>query len=88
MNEVGKPERLTQYRAITLFRDTLGYRYLSDVVVRELVHLREQRYNERFRKLMDNAFSHWRTLRDELNRAPLRMRRGHTRSFGMTRNDR
>lgn len=71
MNEVDKSERLAQYRAITLFREVLGYRYLGDLFVRELLHLREQRHNECFRKFMDNVFSYWRTLKDELNRAPL-----------------
>lgn len=71
MNEVGKLKRSTQNRTIVLFRDVLGYRYLGDLVVRELLHLREQRHNECFRKFMDNVFSYWRTLKDELNRAPL-----------------
>ena len=30
MNAIGKPERATQNRVITLFRNTLGYRYLGD----------------------------------------------------------
>ncbi|MBU6469465.1 MAG: DUF45 domain-containing protein [Gammaproteobacteria bacterium] len=68
---MGKLKRSTQNRTIVLFRDVLGYRYLGDLVVRELLHLREQRHNECFRELIDNAFSYWRTLKDELNRAPL-----------------
>src|SRR5438067_1083722 len=30
MNSVGKPERETQGRLLTLFREELGYRYLGD----------------------------------------------------------
>lgn len=30
MSEIGKPERETQRRAISLFRDELGYRFLGD----------------------------------------------------------
>ena len=30
MSTVGQPERATQDRVITLFRDELGYRYLGD----------------------------------------------------------
>ena len=32
---VGKPERTTQNRVITLFREELGYRYLGDWTDRE-----------------------------------------------------
>ena len=30
MNDVGKPERVTQNRVIDIFQDELGYRYLGD----------------------------------------------------------
>ncbi|RPJ19049.1 MAG: type I restriction endonuclease subunit R, partial [Planctomycetaceae bacterium] len=30
MTTIGQPERATQHRVITLFRDELGYRYLGD----------------------------------------------------------
>lgn len=30
MSGIGKPERVTQNRVITLFRDELGYRYAGD----------------------------------------------------------
>ena len=30
MNAIGKPERVTQNRVISLFRDELGYRYVGD----------------------------------------------------------
>ncbi len=30
MSNIGKPERETQNRVITLFRDELGYRYIGD----------------------------------------------------------
>jgi len=30
MNDIGKPERATQYRVISLFRDELGYNFLGD----------------------------------------------------------
>src|SRR6267142_1558530 len=30
MSNLGQPERATQHRVITLFRDELGYRYLGD----------------------------------------------------------
>ncbi|HTE40744.1 MAG TPA: type I restriction endonuclease, partial [Steroidobacteraceae bacterium] len=30
MTSIGQPERATQYRVVTLFRDELGWRYLDD----------------------------------------------------------
>ena len=30
MNDIGKPERITQNRVVTLFRNELEYRYLGD----------------------------------------------------------
>jgi type I restriction enzyme R subunit len=35
MSTIGQPERATQNRIITLFRDELGYRYLGDWTHRE-----------------------------------------------------
>ena len=40
-------------------------------VVHELTHLLERRHNERFVALMDQYLPNWRSLRDELNQAPL-----------------
>ena len=44
---------------------------LEYVMVHEMVHLIEDRHNERFRELMDTFMPQWRLHRDELNRAPL-----------------
>lgn len=44
---------------------------LEYVVVHELVHLKERHHNDRFRGLMDGHLPQWRSLRDELNSAPL-----------------
>jgi predicted metal-dependent hydrolase len=41
------------------------------VVVHEMVHLVERHHNDRFIALMDRNIPHWRTYREELNRAPL-----------------
>jgi predicted metal-dependent hydrolase len=41
------------------------------VVVHEMVHLVERHHNDRFIALMDQNIPHWRTYREELNRAPL-----------------
>ena len=44
---------------------------LEYIVVHELMHLLEPTHNARFVELMDRHMPHWRTQRDELNRAPL-----------------
>lgn len=44
---------------------------LEYIVVHEMVHILERRHNERFRQLMDALLPQWRSMRDELNRAPL-----------------
>ena len=44
---------------------------LEYILVHEMVHLIERHHNERFRELMDSLMPTWRTVRDELNRAPL-----------------
>ena len=58
MNNIGKPERVTQDRVIKLFVDELGYTYLGD-------------WRARFQQLMDEFMPLWRFQREELNRAPL-----------------
>jgi predicted metal-dependent hydrolase len=44
---------------------------LEYIVVHELVHLLERNHNERFNALMSEFLPQWRTLRAELNAAPL-----------------
>lgn len=44
---------------------------LEYILVHELVHLRERRHNEAFRKHMDALIPQWRTCRNTLNKAPL-----------------
>jgi predicted metal-dependent hydrolase len=44
---------------------------LEYVLVHEMVHLMERRHNDRFMALMDHHLPHWRSYREELNRAPL-----------------
>ncbi|MCB9555211.1 MAG: M48 family metallopeptidase [Deltaproteobacteria bacterium] len=44
---------------------------LEYIVVHELVHLLEPTHSARFQRLMDQFMPHWRSWRDELNRAPL-----------------
>lgn len=44
---------------------------LEFIVVHELVHLHERHHNQRFHALLEQLMPHWRTIRDELNRAPL-----------------
>lgn len=42
------------------------------IVAHEMAHLLERNHNDRFIKLLDRNLPHWRTLRDQLNTAPLR----------------
>jgi len=44
---------------------------LEYILVHEMVHLIEPTHNARFAVLMDRLLPQWRTLRDELNAAPL-----------------
>ena len=44
---------------------------LEYILVHEMVHLKERSHGDRFSGLMSRAMPNWRTLRDELNRAPL-----------------
>lgn len=44
---------------------------LEYIAVHEMVHLLERSHNERFQELMDCFLPRWRSMRDELNRAPL-----------------
>lgn len=44
---------------------------LEYVVVHEMLHLVDKRHNDHFRELLDIHYPKWRTVRDELNRAPL-----------------
>ncbi|MDD5189200.1 MAG: M48 family metallopeptidase [Methanoregula sp.] len=44
---------------------------LEYIIVHEMVHLREPDHNDRFRDLMNRFMPQWRSLRDELNQAPL-----------------
>ena len=44
---------------------------LEYIIVHEMAHLLERHHNDRFTKLMDNFLPQWRTVRAELNRAPL-----------------
>lgn len=44
---------------------------LEYIVVHEMTHLLERTHNERFVQLMDTNLPNWRTLRDDLNGAPL-----------------
>lgn len=46
-------------------------RCLEYIVVHEMAHLRERGHGERFVALMDQYLPNWRSLRDELNAAPL-----------------
>ena len=44
---------------------------LEYILVHEMVHFVERHHSERFRNLLETLMPTWRTLRDELNRAPL-----------------
>jgi len=44
---------------------------LDYVLLHELTHLLEPTHSERFKQLLDGFMPHWRSWRDELNRAPL-----------------
>ncbi len=46
-------------------------RCLEYIVVHELIHLTERKHTERFIRLMDTHMPDWRTVRAELNAAPL-----------------
>jgi predicted metal-dependent hydrolase len=46
-------------------------RRMEYVIVHELVHLLERHHGDRCTGIMDQHLSHWRLLRDELNREPL-----------------
>jgi len=48
---------------------------LEYLVVHEMVHLLEPTHNQRFVALMDRLMPHWRTLRDLLNKLPVRHER-------------
>lgn len=45
---------------------------LEYIVVHEMVHLLEHHHNERFIALMDDMLPKWRSLRDDLNRLPVK----------------
>jgi predicted metal-dependent hydrolase len=45
---------------------------LEYILVHELVHLIEPTHNARFQSLMDRFMPHWRHVRDEVNRLPVR----------------
>ena len=45
---------------------------LEYIVVHEMVHLLEHHHNDRFVLLMDNVMPNWRSVRDDLNRLPVK----------------
>ena len=45
---------------------------LEYIVVHEMVHLLERHHNERFIALMDNVLPKWCSIRDDLNRLPVK----------------
>lgn len=42
------------------------------IVVHEMIHLKERHHNAHFKELMDRFLPQWRSIREELNQAPLR----------------
>lgn len=46
-------------------------RCLEYILIHEMTHLLEPTHNARFKQLLDEHLPHWRSVRDELNRAPL-----------------
>ena len=45
---------------------------LEYIVVHEMVHLLERHHNDRFVSFMDNVMPEWRSIRDDLNRLPVK----------------
>jgi predicted metal-dependent hydrolase len=45
---------------------------LEYIVVHEMVHILERHHNERFIALMDTVLPKWRSIRDDLNRLPVK----------------
>lgn len=44
---------------------------LEYIIVHEMAHYLERHHDNRFTKLMDRFMPNWRSLRDQLNKAPL-----------------
>ena len=45
---------------------------LEYIVMHEMVHLLERHHNEQFVSIMDNIMPEWRSIRDDLNRLPVK----------------